>query len=162
MQQYFFFLLSELSDALKSRPWVHWVSAFIFSQWFKRIKDWKNPTGTSRDDRISVIQRNQSRSWVGIIRMLEDRFVSIANKTILCNSATCERGPVYRNNLISGNGLFSTRMITAISGLSGQAAEWEVLWAGQQMDIDFAHRNLCSVHFTAYQHGSLSVMPLCG
>lgn len=59
--------------------------------------------------------------------MFEARLVTVVvlNKAILCNSATCERGIMQRNNLISGNGTFSTGMITAISGFGGQGLQSE-------------------------------------
>lgn len=95
----------------------------ILPQSYQRIKDCKNPSGTSRDDRISVIQRNKSRAEREISECLRKGLLAWWYKAILCHSDTRERGLVQRNNLISGNGTFSTGMITAIWGLSGQAAE---------------------------------------
>lgn len=66
--------------------------------------------------------KKQKYSREGKIQKLEAWLVNVVvlDKAILCNSATCERGIMHRNNLISGNGTISTGLITAISGLSGQ------------------------------------------
>lgn len=155
MQQNFCFLLSELSDALKCCPWV--VSALIFS--LSEIKDFNNPQcGKPWWQNFSNIQKQKSK-------MLEARLVTVVvlNKAILCNSATCEREARRGIIWLVEMGHFPQEWLRPFQVSVERGCRVKCFMSCTTNGHWFcSQKTQCSVHFTAYHHGSWSIMPLCG